>query len=123
MRVIAICGTTSEGHVFRSDFREHPAFERAGKPTAVRHERCSTRNHENATADPSAAPQDDSANGDDATYLPGSGLYRAVAMGEFSGQVLRLRWARAGEPNFALTTANVVIHRMTSQIGRASCRE
>ena len=33
---------------------------------------------------------DDSAKGDDATYLQGSGLYRAVAMGEFSGQVLRL---------------------------------
>jgi hypothetical protein len=34
-------------------------------------ERCSTRNHENATADPSAAPQDDSAKGDDATYFQG----------------------------------------------------
>jgi len=82
MRLIAICGTTSEGHVFRSDFREHPAFERAGKPTAVRHERCSTRNHENATADPSAAPHDDSANGDVATYLQGSGhgwIFRAGA--------------------------------------------
>src|SRR5579862_1254358 len=32
-------------------------------------ERCSARNHENATADPSAAPQDVSAKGDDATYF------------------------------------------------------
>src|SRR5579862_7507748 len=43
-------------------------------------ERGSTRKHENATADPSAAPQNDSAKGDDATYLEGSGH------GEYSGQ-------------------------------------
>src|SRR5579863_1711014 len=34
-------------------------------------ERCSTRNHETATADPSTAPQDDSAKGADATHFQG----------------------------------------------------
>ena len=59
-------------------------------------ERCSTRNHENATADPSAAPQDDSAKGDDASYyrVEAMGDYRVEAMGEFSGQVVRLRSPR-----------------------------
>jgi len=59
-------------------------------------ERCSTRNHENATADPSAAPQEDSAKGDDASYyrVEAMGDYGVEAMGEFSGQILAVHWAR-----------------------------
>src|SRR5579863_5383891 len=63
-------------------------FEAGGSPpmrklpgtTAVSHGTVFRPESENATADPSAAPQDDSAKGDDATYFQGSGN------GEFSGQ-------------------------------------
>src|ERR1700741_1779593 len=71
-------------------------FEAGGSPpmrklpgtTAVSHGTVFRPESENATADPSAAPQDDSAKGDDATYFQGSGN------GEFSGQILRLRRSR-----------------------------